>query len=483
MTTDHIPVAIVGGGPCGLGLGLMLTRHGVPCAVFERHTGLSTHPKAMGISRRTSEILQQLGVFDALFQPCRHLIEEPGVCLTIFARSLIGEEWGRIPLTEPVSPLSPGPNFHCPQTLTEQVLHQALEAAAPGTVRFNAEVTGVAAEDSRVAFVAGGRPMTADWLVAADGAGGQIRHHLGVESDGPGDMGHFLNVFFRASYGSRLGGRRSLLFNVLSEDSLAFFVTVNGDDLWLMHHFLQPGEEPGSFSPADLGAMIRRASGMPEVPVEVLSVSPWVMSPKVSRRFRAGRVLLTGDASARMSPAGGLGLNTGLQSAHNLAWKLAEVVRGVASPALLDTYETERHGAALWTLEHTNRNALEIGGIVAAALQHDWADVRYRIAHNGRGGSWLGADLGIEYPEGALIPDDTQPVPRADPVNDYIPNARPGARAPHVDLGNGRSVLELFGSEFTLLAAGRLPDALPPVRSHAFPATSPFAAAYGLRDG
>jgi len=304
-----------------------------------------------------------------------------------------------------------------------------------------------------------------------------------VESDGPGDMGHFLNVFLRAPYGARLEGRRSLLFNVLSEDSLAFFVTVNGDDLWLMHHFLQPEEDPQTVSKAALEAMARRASGLPEVPVEILSVSPWVMSPKVSRRFRMGRVLLTGDASARMSPAGGLGLNTGLQSVHNLAWKLAEVVRDVASPALLDTYETERHGAALWTLEHTNRNAFEIGGIVAAALKRDWPDVRERIAHSGRGGSRLGADLGIEYPEGALVPDGTPPVPRADPVNDYVPHARPGARAPHLDLGNGRSVLELFGSGFTLLAAGALPDGLPPVKSHVFPARSPFAGAYGLRDG
>jgi len=483
MESDHVPVAIVGGGPCGLALGLMLAQRGIPCAVFEQHSGLSSHPKAMGFSRRTSEILKQLGVFDALFQPYRHLTEAPGVCLTIFARSLVGEEWGRIPLTQPVSPLSPGPNFHCPQTFTEHVLHQALEKCSPGTVRFNTEVAGVTATESQVEFTAGGRRMTSDWLVAADGAGGQIRHQLGIESDGPGDMGHFLNIYFRAAYGPRLTSRRSVLFNVLSEEAIGFFVTVNGDDLWLMHHFLQPGEAPEGFTNPMLEEMIRRASGIPEVPVEILSVSSWVMSPKVSRRFRMGRVLLTGDAAARMSPAGGLGLNTGLQSVHNLAWKLAEVVDGRASPALLDTYELERHGAATWTLEHTNRNAGEIGGIVAAALRRDWSGVREQIAHNGRAGSRLGIDLGIEYPAGALIPDGTAPVSRPDPVNDYPPNARPGSRAPHLALGDGRSVLDLFGSGFVLLAAETSPPGFSGCPSHVFPAGSPFAGAYGVRPG
>ena len=111
-------VAIVGAGPCGLALGLQLVQRGIACVIFEKNPSLSTHPKAMGMSRRSAEIFRQLGVLDALYEPCRHLVEGPDVCFNIFARSLVGEEWGRIPLTEPVSPLSPGPSFHCPQTLT-----------------------------------------------------------------------------------------------------------------------------------------------------------------------------------------------------------------------------------------------------------------------------------------------------------------------------------------------------------------------------
>ncbi len=96
-----------------------------------------------------------------------------------------------------------------------------------------------------------------------------------------------------------------------------------------------------------------------------------------------------------MSPAGGLGLNTGLQSTHNLAWKLAAVVQGTASPALLDSYEQERRGAALWTLENTNRNAGEIFALVEPTVKQDWPTVRNLIAKNGRAGSRLGIDLGL----------------------------------------------------------------------------------------
>jgi 2-polyprenyl-6-methoxyphenol hydroxylase-like FAD-dependent oxidoreductase len=477
------PIVIVGGGPCGLSLALQLAQRKISCVVFEKKAGLSTHPKAMGISRRSSEIFRQLGVLDALYEPHRHLIEEPGVCLNIFARSFVGEEWGRIPLTEPLSPLSPGPAFHCPQTWTEQVLFDALEKIAPGTVCFNHEVSEVTPADDHVEFIVNGERQRADWLVAADGAGGQIRHELQVGSDGPGDMGHFLNVFFRAKYSPHMKGRHSMLFCVMSEEIIEFFVTVDGDDLWLMHQFLQPGETAADYPAEKLAALIRQASGLPDIPVEVLSISPWVMSPKVSREFRRGRILLAGDAAARMSPSGGLGLNTGLQSVHNLAWKLAAVAQGKASAALLDSYELERHGAALWTMEHTNKNANELWGIIQAAIKQDWEAVRKLVASNGRGGSRLGIDLGIEYPEGALVPDGTESLPREDKVNDYTPNARPGSRAPHFLLKDGRSVLDLFGPGFTLLVVDAIEDAPAECAVHVLGGEPDFASLYGLDRG
>ena len=242
-----------------------------------------------------------------------------------------------------------------------------------------------------------GETVSAQWVVAADGAGSGVRRELSIETDGPGDMGHFVNVMFQARYGRHLGDRRAILYQALSEEYFEAFVAVNGDDLWLMHHFLQPNETPEDYTKGRFEGIIKHVSGLPSEPVEVISMRPWVMSPKVAMRFRVGRVFLVGDAAARLSPAGGLGLNTGLQSSHNLAWKLAAVVRGDANEVLLDSYEAERHTAALRTMENTNENAFEVYEIIQAGLRGDEDHVRELVARSRRGGAGLGQDLGVVY--------------------------------------------------------------------------------------
>jgi putative polyketide hydroxylase len=481
MDGSLVPVVVVGAGPCGLLTALLLARAGVRCLVFEEKSGLSTHPKAMGVSRRSGEIYRQLGLADRLREGALAL---DGYELAIWSRTLVGEELGRVPLVAVESALTPCRIGHCPQTWTEQVLLEAVRAEPLAEVRFGGKVSRIEPLADRVrVFPASGEPLETSWLVAADGAGSGIRHQLGVETVGPGDLGHFVNVMFRAPYGDRLGDRRAVLHQSLTGEGFETFVTVNGQDLWLMHHFLQPGETPEDYPAARFVDIIRTMSGLPDVPVEVLSMSPWVMSPKLAKKFRVGRVFLTGDAAARLSPAGGLGLNTGLQAAHNLAWKLAAVVRGEAEEGLLDTYETERLGAAERTLENTNQNAFEICDIVMAALQGDWTTAKNLIAHSRRGGSGLGQDLGTFYPEGAFLPDGSPAPEVADPVNDYLPVARPGHSAPHVPItwrGKPASTLDLFGGEFRLLA-GRGGTAWPGAwRNGAEFFAEDFEEAYGI---
>ena len=291
-------------------------------------------------------------------------------------------------------------------------------------------------------------------MVAADGAGSGVRRQLSVETDGPGDMGHFVNVMFRAGYGQHLADRRAILYQALSQEYFEAFVAVNGDDLWLMHHFLQPNETPEDYTKGRFEGIIKRVSGLPSEPVEVISMRPWVMSPKLAMRFRVGRIFLVGDAAARLSPAGALGLNTGLQSSHNLAWKLAAVVRGDASDVLLDSYEPERHTAALRTMENTNDNAFEVYEIIQAGLRGDEDHVRELVSRSRRGGAGLGQDLGVVYESGAFVSDGTKPPKVADAINDYIPSACPGCRAPHVwiDRNEGRrSILDLFEGSLVLV--------------------------------
>lgn len=457
-------VLVIGGGPCGLLTALLLARAGVRVQVLERKVGLSTHPKAMGVSRRTAEIYRQLGLLDKM---ARGSLSSENRFLSFWAKSLVGEELGRVPLAEHHSPLTPCQALHCPQTWTEHVLLEALQKEPLASVRFEVEVTGVqSGPDSVTVILASKETLTAPWLVAADGAGSGIRHQLDIPTDGPGDMGHFINVMFRADYGRHLTDRPAVLYHALSEEYFENIVAVNGRDLWLMHHFLQPGEKTEDYDAARFAEIIRLVSGLPEEPVEVLGLSPWVMSPKAARSFRQGRVFLTGDAAARLSPAGGLGLNTGLQSAHNLAWKLAAVIHGEAGEPLLDTYQSERHAAALATMENTNHNAEEIFAIVGAGLSGQWDTVRDLVAHSRRGGAGLGQDLGVAYTEGAFLPDGSPTPPVSDPINDYQPVARPGHRAPHCPLESGRSILDFFGGSFCLVT-GR--------EGHAWKAAEPRA--------
>lgn len=452
MDMETTKVVIVGAGPCGMLAGLLLARAGVPNLIVERRDGLSTHPKAMGLTRRTMEIFRGIGLEGAIRQGSLDLSHRQ---LAIWSKSIVGEELGRVPLAPEFVPDSPCPHLHCPQTWTERVLFDALRSQNGSEIQFGSEVAAVEDDPDGAVRVslASGESILADWVIAADGAGSPVRRQLEIDTDGPGDMGHFLNIQFRSPLGGHLGGREAVMYNTLGDDFFETFVAVDGSTRWLMHHFLQPGESAADFTNERLTTAIRHAAGLPDLPVEILGVSPWVMSPKVARHWRAGRVFLAGDAAARLSPAGGLGLNTGLQGVHNLAWKLAAVVNGEFPEGLLDSYDTERRPVASSTMGHTNKNAEEIFAVLAAAFRGDWDAAKEIISHSRRAGSGLGQDLGTTYEEGAFVPDGITEAAPADPVNDYIPSARPGRRAPHLPERDGGSLIDRFGAGFVLLAA------------------------------
>jgi putative polyketide hydroxylase len=297
----------------------------------------------------------------------------------------------------------------------------------------------------------GGQTSTvrAQYLIAADGNDSTVRDACGIGRAGDADMGHFVNIFHRAPLGPLVRDRPGWSYAVITPELTGAFVAINGDDVWLLHVNLAPGETVDDFTERRCVDTIRAAAGIDDLDVEIISVKSWIMGAELSTAFRDRRVLLTGDAAHRRTPDGGVGMNTALQSAHNLAWKVGAVVSGWAGPDLLDTYEAERRTVAEANVAYSAKRGGGMIKMVEAVRAGDLDTVRAGIAARPAGGR-QGMDLGFRYEEGAVASDGTTPPPVGDPMADYVQNACPGGRAPHLWVQRV-STLDAFGRGFVLL--------------------------------
>jgi len=473
-----IPVLIVGGGPVGLTASLLLSQHGVRSLLVERHPGTAILPKARGINARTMEMYRQCGVEQA--------IREAGLPpertgLIVWTESLSGKEIERrVPgrATPENMAVTPATNCLCAQDDLEPVLRRFAEAARPGELRFNTELTKVCYDATRVSGVLADRatgmevPFRARYLIAADGAQSRMRRMLGVRMLGQEGVYDSVNILFRADLRPWTEDRPAALYFVEQPGLRGTFLTINGKDRWgfLIHSLKQYGFRPGDFTSERCAALIRQATGVADLAIEVLGVSPWEASAVVADRYRDGPVFLAGDAAHEMPPTGGFGLNTGVQDVHNLAWKLAAVLHGQADPLLLDTYHAERQLLGLAITQASLANALSMG---RTARQGGAKLARPQFLNE------QGLIFGACYESAAVIPDGTPPPPVVDPVTDYVPSARPGGRAPHVWLmraGDRISTIDLFGPHFVLLAGRGGAPWLDAARRIALPSRPPIVA-------
>lgn len=451
METRDVPVLIVGGGPVGLSAAILLSRFGVRSLLIERHPSITQHPKARGVFRRTMELFRQWGIEERV-RP-RGLAGDIGF---IWAESLVGSEYGRVP-PPPLTNNTPAQTCLVSQDVVEEELCAAARQQTDAELLFSTQLEFF--EESESGIIAtirmpGGEQtkVRAAYMIAADGASSRVRGALGIGMDGP-ELGHQFNIYFRADLTQWFKDRECTgFFFTANAGSL---LSVNGTDRWISIGGYRPDRGQGAqdFTSDFCVATVRRMLGLPDLTVEIINTAFWTMTAQVAESFAKRKVFLAGDAAHRFPPTGGFGMNSGVQDVHNLAWKLAAVIKGHASPALLESYECERRSIAQSNTDFSVVNARRMGALWGAAGAQDWSKMRELIVDQRRHLDNEGQDLGFWYRSPAVIPDGTEP-PDHSPAT-YTPTARPGHRAPHLWLARRDerlSSLDLFDTRFVLLA-------------------------------
>ena len=451
---EEVPVLIVGGGPVGLTASILLSRAGVRSLLVERHRGTAVHPKARAVNARSMEMYRQCGVEPAI-REASLAPERAG--LIVWTRTLSGEEierrvpWRTGSLSTMVSPVR---NALCPQDELEPVLRRCAEQQALGALRFDTELVAFDQDDSGVTATLADRAsgastkVRARYVIAADGAQSQIRRQMDVRMVGRENVYESVNILFNADLRPWTAHRPAALYFVELPKLKATFLTINGVDRWgfLVNNLSAYGYKPADFTPERSVELVRLAAGVPGLDVKILGIAPWTASALVAEQYRHGRIFLAGDAAHEMPPTGGFGLNTGVQDVHNLAWKLAAVLRGAAATSLLDTYHDERQPVGQVITEQSLDNSISMGRLKPDTSATAIARPEFL--------NEIGLIFGASYNSAAVISDGTAPQKLTNPVTDYVPSARPGSRAPHVWLeraGTRISTIDLFGSGFVLL--------------------------------
>lgn len=433
-------IIIVGGGPVGLALSLMLSGHGVGHLLFERHSSTTYHPKARNLNTRTTEIMRSWGVDEGMDA----IALGPQWCESIaYCNDLATPEIGRMQTDGFVGvggDLSPAVPHLSSQDVYEPVWRARAEELAPGCLRFGQGVSSI--DDSSPDLVRamvdgsdGEYEVSARYLIGCDGWNSMVRQHLGITLEGRTELAQFVNVYFRADLSPLVGDRPAVLF--FTTEPRGVFQPLDGGDRWLCQiTHLEDTDPLEAYDESRCLEWVRRAAADPQLDVEILSIGTWTMNATVADRYRAGRCFLAGDSIHQLPPTGGFGANTGIQDAHNLAWKIAAVLRGAAGEGLLDTYETERRPVAAYNATQSLENSRMVGRITTAALRGD--DAALEIGRSTRYGNFTGMELGFAYETGAVVSDGTPAPEPNDPVVDYVATARPGHRLPHVWLDDER---------------------------------------------
>jgi 2-polyprenyl-6-methoxyphenol hydroxylase-like FAD-dependent oxidoreductase len=472
----EVDVAICGGGPVGLSMAYLLGRAGVRVAMFERRPSTTTLPKGQYLHASTGELFKQWGVWDLLDDAgwSTESSNGQGFYVNIAAgpvaqiRATDGSHHDYVRKWEPVSPAYPR---KVPASNYEAAIRRKAAHWPNASLHFNTRVVDLesAASGLRITVqdveTEAKRDVRARYLLACDGAHSFVRSRLGSGQDHGPTFGNQILAEFRADLDDTLGRGGFFHSFVLHPHYAGWFGSRHPETALWRYSFRHDEED----MPAHDVVLerLRGALGMPDLPVEIVRVHRFDYTTGLLRRWREGNVFFAGDAAHWHSPWGGFGMNSGVQDANNLAWKLALVVRGVAGDALLDTFETERKSKALQTVKSATYNSLHYQAIAEAVRIGEGDLMRQgrispeavtflsqRVAPHGDNSILhTGYQLGTVYESGAIRRTD-EPLPTPE-LRDYVETSLPGARAPHAWLldaaGRRVSTIETWGQRFTVV--------------------------------
>ncbi|WP_306257994.1 FAD-dependent monooxygenase [Pararhizobium sp. IMCC21322] len=461
----RVPVLIVGAGPVGLACAIELAWRGIECLVIERRDGTINHPKMNQVGVRTVEFCRRWGISQKVKDSS---VPEDFPRSIRFVTATTGYQMAHYDFParkDETCVNSPEAIQRCSQIFFDPILRDHAKSLGRAIFSYSHDLQSFEQDDdgitAKISSLKDGKTISvrADYMIACDGADSTVRDLLGIGLEGDMSLNFNVNAFFRSTDHDALfkNGRAVMQWLTDGQGIWGDIVSINGDDLWrfsLMR--LENGHIP---SIAEMGQHLRRAVGR-DFAFEIFSILPWERRRVVAERFQAGRVLLCGDAVHQMSPTGGFGMNTGIQEAVDAAWKVAAVLQGWGGSKLVETYDIERRPVAQNIVDEAARNYNQFSRLpkgegadedteAGAALRQAIGDTIYAENFD-REYDMEGVPLGYRYEGSPIIVPDGTPEPPFD-VMTYTPTARPGHRAPHAWLADGRSTLDLFGPGFMLL--------------------------------
>jgi 2-polyprenyl-6-methoxyphenol hydroxylase-like FAD-dependent oxidoreductase len=480
--TNTPQIVIVGGGPVGMTLAMNIAAQGVRSLVLNTGVDSRWHPKGSTQNARTMEHYRRLGVVRRVRRmglPADHPTDV-GYFSALNAREVARLEMPseadkmRRVREAPVTDQVPEPLFRCNQMYVERELHAHMRTLDLVESRYGWRCVSVADKGDHVEVeaehVETGRRETLScaWLLGADGGQSIVRRTLGIRYGGKVldpqtyGTGATVSTYLRAPalYRQVIRHKHCWQYWTIGARARSQLTALDGDSEFLFSIRCRSVDEPPDRA---LIAERLRASVGEDIEVEYISYTPWTAGQAlVADSFGTGRIRLAGDAAHLFTPTGGFGMNTGIEDAANLGWKLAALAQGWGGPNLLASYEAERRPIAVRNTGHAARIATTLVDVpVAVEIDEDSAaGDRARSAAakvlSGFGEEFasIGVQLGARYDGSPIVASDGTEPPPDDPAI-YVPTACPGGRAPHVWLPDRTSLYDHFGPGFTLL---RLPN-------------------------